>query len=159
MGLPSKEYESTTEEFGETKLNPQRIPYFFSVYTYRNPQFYGLSEEFFFGTDVKCNRPLRWALPVFTLQRKHFELIVSACASQCNQMQANTSICSPDANAEKFDFAYMFTVSWRNKDVYTVFVPILWLASLPKARLKEQSTVVYCVLTTLLIITRKTQGK
>ena len=47
MGLPSKEYGSTTEEFGETKLNPQRIPYFFSVYTYRNPQFYGLSEEFF----------------------------------------------------------------------------------------------------------------
>ena len=29
MGLPSKEYGSTTEEFGETKLNPQRIPYFF----------------------------------------------------------------------------------------------------------------------------------
>ena len=116
-------------------------------------------KNFCFGTDVKCNRPLRWALPVFTLQRKHFEMIVSACASQCNQMQANTSICSPDANTEKFDFAYMFTVSWRNKDVYTVFVPILWLASLPKARLKEQSTVVYCVLTTLLIITRKTQGK
>ena len=21
--------------------------------------FYGLSEEFFFGTDIKCNRPLR----------------------------------------------------------------------------------------------------
>lgn len=59
MGLPSKEYGSTTEEFGETKLNPQRIPYFFAVYTYRNPQFHGLSEEFFFGTDVKCNRPLR----------------------------------------------------------------------------------------------------
>lgn len=59
MGLPSKEYGSTTEEFGETKLNPQRIPYFFPVYTYRNPQFHGLSEEFFFGTDVKCNRPLR----------------------------------------------------------------------------------------------------
>ena len=64
--------------------------------------FYGLSEEFFFGTDIKCNRPLRSALPVFTLQRKHFELIASACASQCNQMQANTSICSQDVNAEKF---------------------------------------------------------
>ena len=59
MGLPPKEYGSTPEEFGEKKLNPQRIPYFFSVYTYRNPQFHGLSEEFFFGTDVKCNRPLR----------------------------------------------------------------------------------------------------
>ena len=39
MGLASKEYGSTPEEFGEKKLNPQRIPYFFSVYTYRNPQF------------------------------------------------------------------------------------------------------------------------
>ena len=74
-------------------------------------------------------------------------------------MQANASIASPDANAEKFDCAYMFTVSWRNKGVYTVFVPILWLPSLPKARFKEQSTVVHCVSTTLLIITRKAQGK
>ena len=64
--------------------------------------FYGLSEEFFFGTDIKCNRPLRRALAVFTLQRKHFELIASAGASQCNQLQAITSICSPDVNAEKF---------------------------------------------------------
>ena len=121
--------------------------------------FYGLSEEFFFGTDIKCNRPLRWALPVFTLQRKHFELIASACASQCNQMQANTSICSPDVNAEKFWLCLHVYSFMGDKDVCTVFVPILWLASLPKARLKEQSTVVHCVSTTLLIITRKTQGK
>ena len=42
MGLTPKEYGSTPEELGEKRLNPQRIPYFFSVYTYRNPQFLGL---------------------------------------------------------------------------------------------------------------------
>ena len=38
MVLPPKEYGSTPEEFGEKKLNLQRIPYFFQS-TYRNPQF------------------------------------------------------------------------------------------------------------------------
>ena len=101
MVLPPKEYGSTPEEFGEKSLTFKEFHIFFSP-PIEILNFYGLSEEFFFSTDVKCNRPLRWALAVFTLQRKHFELIASACASQCNQMQANTSICSPDVNAEKF---------------------------------------------------------
>ena len=48
MGLPPKEYGSTPEEFGEKKLNPQRIPYFFQSTPIEILNFYGLSEEFFF---------------------------------------------------------------------------------------------------------------
>ena len=47
MGLPPKEYGSTPEEFGEKKLNPQRIPYFFQSTPIEILNFYGLSEEFF----------------------------------------------------------------------------------------------------------------
>lgn len=58
MVLPPKEYGSTPEEFGEKSLTFKEFHIFFSP-PIEILNFYGLSEEFFFSTDVKCNRPLR----------------------------------------------------------------------------------------------------